>query len=92
MTMPPSHTLRGDGERKFDMPEDLIPSHIGPSAWHFPAVYVPKDNGEINICVDYVQLNKVTRKESYPVPSAGGPQQMLANKKIFLKIDLRSAY
>ena len=62
------------------------------SPWRFPAVYVPKDNGEIRICIDYVQLNKVTRKDSYPVPRADGPQQMLANKKVFSKIDLRSAY
>ena len=62
------------------------------SPWRFPAVYVPKENGEIRICVDFVQLNKVTKKDSYPVPRADGPQQMLANKKVFSKIDLRSAY
>ena len=35
-----------------------------------PAVYVPKANGEERICVDFVQLNKVTKKDSYPVPRA----------------------
>ena len=39
-----------------------------------PAVYVPKSNGEIRICVDFVQLNKVTKKDAYPVPRAEGPQ------------------
>ena len=57
-----------------------------------PAVYVPKSNGEIRICVDFVQLNKVTKKDAYPVPRAEGPQQRLANKQIFSKIDLKSAY
>ena len=42
--------------------------------------------------IRYVQINKVTRKDSYPVPRADGPQQIVANKKVFSKIDLRSAY
>ena len=57
-----------------------------------PAVYVPKANGEVRICIDFVQLNKVTKKDSYPVPRADGPQQKLADKKVFSKIDLKSAY
>ena len=40
----------------------------------------------------FVQLNKLTKKDSYPVPRADGPQQKLANKTVFSKIDLRSAY
>jgi len=31
------------------------------------AVYMPKSSGEIRICVDYVQLNGVTKKDSHPV-------------------------
>ena len=38
------------------------------SPWCAPAVYVPKNNGEVRICVDFVQLNKATKKDSYPVP------------------------
>ena len=32
------------------------------------------------------------KKNSYPVPRADGPQQKLAGKRVFSKIDLRSAY
>ena len=53
------------------------------SPWCAPAVCVPKNNGEVRICVDFVQLNKVTKKDSYPVPQADGPQLRLAGKKIF---------
>ena len=53
--------------------------------WCVPAVFVPKSSGEIRICIDYVQLNNVTKKDSYPVPRAEGPQQKLAGKKIFFK-------
>ena len=62
------------------------------SPWCAPAVYVPKQNGEIRICVDFVQLNRCTKKDSYPVPRADRPHQRLAGKKIFSKLDLQSAY
>ena len=62
------------------------------SPWCSPAVYVPKSNGEIRICIDFEQLNKVTKKDAYSEPRAEGPQQSLANKQIFSKIDLKSAY
>ena len=58
------------------------------SLWCAPAVYVPKSNGEVKICVDFVELNRVSKKDSYPVPRANGPQLKLAGKKIFSKIDL----
>ena len=61
------------------------------SPWCAPAVYAPKSNGEIRVCVDYVQLDNSTKKDSYPVPRAGGPQQKLAHKQVFSKIDLRNA-
>ena len=54
------------------------------SPWCPPAVYVLKSNGEVRICVDYVQLNRSTKKDSYPVPRADGPQQQLAHKWVSL--------
>ena len=58
------------------------------SPWCAAAVYMPKENGKIYICVDFVQLNRVTKKNSYPVPRVDGPQQKLAGKCVFSKIDL----
>ena len=75
--------------------EDMVKEGIicpSTSPWCAPAVYVPKSSGEIRICVDFVQLNKVTKKDSYPVPRSEGPQQKLAGKKVFSKLDLKSAY
>ena len=62
------------------------------SPWCAPAMYVPKRSGEVKICVDFVKLDQVTKKDSYPVPPLDGPQQRLAGKKVFSKVDLRSAY
>jgi len=58
------------------------------SPWCAPAVYIPKSNGEIRICIDFVQLNIVTKKNPYPVPRTEGQQQKLANKRVFSKIEI----
>ena len=42
-------------------------------------------------CVDFVQLNWLTKKDLYLVPCAKGPQQKLAGKTVFSKVDLKSA-
>ena len=49
--------------------EDMVKEgiiHPSRSPWYAPAVYVPKSSGEIKICVDFVQLNKVTKKTHTP--------------------------
>ena len=46
----------------------------------------------MRICVDFIQLNKSTKKDSYSIPREDCPQQKLDNKTIFSKIDPRSAY
>ena len=39
-----------------------------------------------------MQLNWLTKKDLCPVPRAEGPQQKLAGKTVFSKLDFRSAY
>jgi len=31
-------------------------------------VVVPKTNGKLKICVDFIKLNKATKKNPYPLP------------------------
>ena len=39
-----------------------------------------------------MQLNRLTKKDSYPVPCAEGTQLKFAGKRVFSKLDLRSVY
>jgi hypothetical protein len=44
------------------------------------------------MCMDYRELNKVTKKNHYPLPLISGLLEQLGSAKIFTKIDLRGAY
>jgi hypothetical protein len=40
---------------------------IEETTWLSPIVVVPKKNGKLKICVDYIKLNKATKKDLYPL-------------------------
>ena len=51
-----------------------------------------KKDGGFRLCVDYRALNKVTVKNSYPLPRIDDIFDQLTGAKFFSKIDLRSGY
>jgi len=55
-------------------------------------LFVKKKDGSLRLCVDYRGLNKITKKNRYPLPLILGLLDRLRTEKIFTKLDLRGAY
>ena len=62
------------------------------SPWASPIVLVKKKDGTIRFCVDYRQLNDVTRKDAYPLPRIDETLDALSGAKVFTTLDLASGY
>ena len=57
-----------------------------------PILFVKKSDGSLRLCVDYRQLNKLTKKNRYPLPLIQESLDRLKEARWFSKIDLRAAY
>jgi hypothetical protein len=42
--------------------------HVKTTEWVSPMVLTLKKNGKLRVCVNYKALNKVTKKDRYPLP------------------------
>ncbi|VDP05610.1 unnamed protein product [Heligmosomoides polygyrus] len=62
------------------------------SEWASPVVLVRKKDGTLRLCIDYRELNKVTRQDSYPLPTIDALLQSLSGKKTFSTLDMHSGY
>jgi hypothetical protein len=62
------------------------------SPWSFPVVVVDKSDGTKRFCVDFRQLNKVTKSMSYPLPLIDDILAQLGEAKYFTCLDLKSGY
>lgn len=81
-------------EVKAKVEELLEWGYIRPSSspWGAPVLFVTKKDGSLRFCVDYRALNKLTVKNSYPLPRIDDILDQLATARVFSKIDLRSGY
>ncbi|GBG74677.1 hypothetical protein CBR_g19084 [Chara braunii] len=67
---------------------------IRPSEFEFgaPVLFVPKKGGKLRMCIDYRGLNRITRKNAYPLPRIDDLLDAAGGCKVFSKIDLKSSY
>ena len=62
------------------------------SPWGAPLLFVKNKDGSLRMCIDYRQLNKITIKNKYPLPSIDDLFDQLQGSCYFSKIDLTSGY
>eukprot|EP01053_Blabericola_migrator_P003234 Blabericola_migrator_1__3233@NODE_1951_length_3515_cov_24_442865_g934_i1_p1_GENE_NODE_1951_length_3515_cov_24_442865_g934_i1NODE_1951_length_3515_cov_24_442865_g934_i1_p1_ORF_typecomplete_len801_score82_89RVT_1/PF00078_27/9_7e15RVP/PF00077_20/3_9e08gagasp_proteas/PF13975_6/2_2e02gagasp_proteas/PF13975_6/0_00091RVP_2/PF08284_11/0_0002Asp_protease_2/PF13650_6/4_6e02Asp_protease_2/PF13650_6/1_6Dala_Dala_lig_C/PF07478_13/1_1Dala_Dala_lig_C/PF07478_13/8_2e02_NODE_1951_length_3515_cov_24_442865_g934_i len=62
------------------------------SPWCARQVMVPKKGGEVRICVDYRDLNKLTIPDAFPLPPIEMILKHLAEAKYFIALDLKAGY
>ena len=62
------------------------------SQWASPVVVVEKKNGKKRLCVDYRKLNKVTKKDCYPLPRIDDMLETLSGAQWFSSLDLASGF
>ena len=57
-----------------------------------PVLFAKKKDKTLRLCIDYRQLNRVTIKNRYPLPSIDDLFDQLRGTQFYSKIDLRTGY
>jgi len=57
-----------------------------------PVLFVKKKDSSLQLCINWHGLNKITKKDRYPLPLIPNLLDRLRSSEIYTKIDLRSAY
>ncbi|GKA36820.1 putative reverse transcriptase domain-containing protein [Tanacetum coccineum] len=62
------------------------------SPWGAPVLFVKKKDGSFRMFIDYLELNKLTIKNRYPLARIDDLFDQLQGSSVYSKIDLRSGY
>jgi len=62
------------------------------SEWLTNVVLVPKKNGKMRMCIDFIDLNKARKKDPFPLPRIDTSVDKVVGCKQFLLLDYFSGY
>jgi len=74
--------------------ENLNTGFIHPTASSHaaPVLFVKKKDGSLRLCIDFRGLNKITKKDRYPLPLISDLLDSPSHAKIYSKINLQHVY
>ncbi|GFS38879.1 retrovirus-related Pol polyprotein from transposon 297 [Nephila pilipes] len=72
--------------------EGIVSKVNKPTDWVQNLVIVEKPNGNLRLCLDPRDLNKVIKKEHYQIPCTNDIISRLEDKKIFSAVDLKDGF
>ena len=72
--------------------DDIIEPVEGPTPWVSPLVIIPKQSGDIRVCVDMRTANTAVIRERYMIPTVDEVIQRMSGSTVFSKIDLKCGY
>ena len=84
--------VRGEVARQLDKMQATGVIQPSASPWSSPVVMVRKKDGSHRFCIDYRQLNSVTKADTYPLPRIDDLLDQLGCCKFFSTLDLASGY
>src|SRR5882724_10465443 len=57
-----------------------------------PVLFAKKKDSTLQLCVEFRNLNKITRKDRYLIPLVTNLLDQLGSAKVYTKLDLRAGY
>jgi len=87
---PPSHQEAIDQQVTDMLRQGVIEPASSP--WASNVVLAKKKDGTLRCCIDYRQLNQVTRTDAYPLPRTDACLDAMSGSGIFSTFDLRSGF
>ena len=64
--------------------------HLSHSPGGAPVLFVCKKDGSLHLCVNFRSLNKITKKDRYPIPCISNLLNSPHKARFYTKIDRKS--
>ena len=98
-TSPPLGTVYSLSQTELGALRTFIDEHLSysfikqsTSTYRAPVLFIHKKDGSLHLCINHRGLNKLTKKDCYPLPLISDLLDSPSKAKIYTKIDLCHAY
>ena len=71
---------------------DIIEDVDGPTPWVNSVVIIPKEDGDIRLCIGMRRVNEAILRGRYPIPTVDELLHSMNGSKFFRKLDLKWGY